>query len=260
MRRSSARQDGDQLVIERRLLDAVALVLALTIGCGAQHRTTEREKGGESNAGATSTNGMGTQSEFDTRLCFRACEDPAGVERPVPLPRRACPDEEPVEGIACEPRGLVCGYGEGATAECRKYYECQQGTWKIPALVQTRRSNPCAPLPDGACPDVAAPDGTECQVGEYGRGTVPCQYPGLTCWCSPRGESFPGSPGTWQCYGPPKDTRCPAVLPNIGEGCSDPGISCNYVPNSCYFNAYSSVFCFEGQWEPGGSGLPDCSF
>lgn len=37
-------------------------------------------------------------------------------------------------------------------------------------------------------------------------------------------------------------------------------ISCNYVPNSCYFNAYSSVFCFEGQWEPGGSGLPDCSF
>lgn len=81
-------------------------------------------------------------------------------------------------------------------------------------------------------------------------GAVPCEYPGLTCWCDGSGVGQePGASGFWSCYGPPRDTRCPETLPNVGEGCNTRGVACSYVPDGCFTYPFSTVFCFDRQWE-----------
>jgi hypothetical protein len=186
-------------------------------------------------------------TEATSRLCYGGCDD-SDASRAVSLARPLCPSTDPIVGEACTSPSLACSYGDAVVSWCRRHYECRNGFWQEPETIGRYAANLCSNHPPGLCPK-APPHEKPCEVAEVEQGSyVPCEYPGLTCWCeASRREA--GNPGTWQCYGPPLDIRCPSTLPNIGEGCASSGAECSYVPTGCYSFPYSSVFCFEGQWE-----------
>jgi hypothetical protein len=80
---------------------------------------------------------------------------------------------------------------------------------------------------------------------------VPCEYQeGVLCYCLGNPVGKPGASGQWDCYGPPASRKCPAVLPNLGEGCSETGVTCHYgvVQQGC-FAPYADVSCYQGAWQ-----------
>lgn len=151
---------------------------------------------------------------------------------------------EPDVGAACQGEAR-CGYGDSAAPQCRTVYDCAGGAWQADDSLKQRYS--CEPLPDDYCPSRPQHE-RSCVIGTPGLG---CQYDGdLTCVCRAR-EPAPGKNGTWICFGPPANPRCPAVMPNLGEGCADQGLACNYDTDGCTAAPISSLFCFEGAWEQG---------
>ena len=97
------------------------------------------------------------------------------------------------------------------------------------------------------CPS-APPQGAACQVEVPG---VPCAYTGLLCFCEAASDAAAGADGHWGCYGPPADPACPALLPNLGEGCATQALECHYSSNGCTAPPNSTVFCRGGAWEEG---------
>jgi len=183
-----------------------------------------------------------------SRRCYGGCED--DVARPEPKPGPVCPGDAPSEGDPCDENGSLCGYGDASSPRCRDYFECV-GMWQIPDTILGYAG--CAQPPADYCP--ADPrQGEPCVVSEVGS-DVPCVYDGVDCFCLGGVLQEPGVPGNWACYGPPEDTRCPAQLPPVGSGCETSGVECHYAPNGCVAHPYSTVFCFDGAWEPG-SRLP----
>lgn len=175
---------------------------------------------------------------------------PAGffdVDRPLPTEKPTCPVDQPDLGYACDlSSDIACGYGDGPTESCRTIIYCIDSVWTIPP---EREGRECRLHPEGYCPTEPA-HGEPCVVGPAGA-DVPCPYAdqNMNCICS----AIPGIPeGTWACYGPPVDERCPSRMPNMGDGCADPSIQCQYVPGGCA-SAWETLFCFDGAWEPGAS-------
>lgn len=176
--------------------------------------------------------------------CVGACSDDVEV-RPKPGPPPSCPGDEPQEGTDCARDGEVCSYGDGI-ATCRAVLYCDDGTWQDPQPTVS-----CPTAPD--CPQQQPEQGSACAVPVDGPGAA-CRYEGAVhCYCGWSARAYPGSDSEWECWGPPRDERCPAELPNYGEGCTPQGLECNYSPDAC-FTVGSSVFCFDGVWE-GSTGL-----
>jgi len=178
--------------------------------------------------------------------CYGGCQD--DVPRPEPLPRPRCPESEPALDERCAEAGLLCSYGTSPTPHCRRYYKCEAETW-IPDPAIYDQNYPCEELPSGYCPQEPAHE-TACTTAAFG--LIPCEYDALACYCVANTiEPIPGATGVWKCYGPPADAACPRVLPNIGEGCATQGVECNYTPYLCDAPPYSTVFCYQGEWEEG---------
>jgi hypothetical protein len=228
---------------------AVAIVAGcMSCGGDAEHRpSVEREAVSDAGAEDYPENPLNRPDEANRRLCYGGC-DSGGAPRAVPLERPLCPSIEPNIGQGCTSSSLACSYGDAVVSWCRRHYECRNGSWQQPEAVTTHHPALCSPLPPAACPE-RPPHETPCEVRPVEQGSsIPCEYPGLNCWCEALRQEA-GNPGTWGCYGPPLDERCPSTLPNVGEGCATPGVERNYVPNGCYSFPFSTVFCFEGQWE-----------
>lgn len=253
----------------RALVAGAALaagILAVVTSCGgeSQRAFEERTKpdGGVLDAaevdGEVPDSGMTTEDAGQAGApgdpaspapCIGGCTDDLSL-RPKPLPRPYCPESEPPAREPCTEEGLVCSYGTASTAACRRFYECSQGEWQQ----STDNWPETCFRPDGYCPAETPVGGEWCPMSL----TVPCDYPelGLQCFCD--GFRFgSGGPGNWGCYGPPEDTRCPAALPNIGEGCSERGLSCFYGVGDCRSPSYRIVQCFAGAWEQANS--PGCN-
>ncbi|HWA71984.1 MAG TPA: hypothetical protein VG937_06620 [Polyangiaceae bacterium] len=182
------------------------------------------------------------------------CEGGCSIAgRPTPGPKPLCPEKEPTLGDDCPKDGLICSYGDTLEASCRSYFRCS-GKWQSDEVAA---DYPCTMPPADFCPAKLPAAGSECVVSAAGKG-VACVYSELSCYCT--GPFIrPGTTGNWLCFGPPADTRCPAQLPNLGDGCDQPGTECHYSADNCSAHPYSSVFCFEGEWEVG-SGYPCVGF
>lgn len=186
--------------------------------------------------GATASGGSQSPPPASGFLpCYGGCTDDLDA-RPVPQPRQDCPEEEPVVDSECIQPQQLCSYGESEQAACRRFYRCN-ATWQIDSR-STLVS--CRMPPKGYCPP-EPPHGSECEISSAGP-DVPCSYTAFECYC----EGY-----KWNCYGPPADPRCPVSLPNIGEGCDEQGVECAYAVNGCVAQPYSTVFCYQGSWEPG---------
>jgi hypothetical protein len=219
-----------------RNFDLLTIILLLgLVGCGTSRSSDANSAGASGDIDV----------EGDRFPCRGGCRMDEPSVRPPPGPE--CPQIEPEVGDPCAIRNLLCGYGESPTVQCRHIYECGD-QWGVPA---TRAGVECSIPPAGFCPAVAA-DGAECVVGSNPE--TPCAYTDeLLCYCITSTATIPtsGSRGSWQCFGPPADTRCPKRLPNIGEACSVRALTCYYAPSGCLAGRYSAVFCFDGAWEEG---------
>jgi hypothetical protein len=104
------------------------------------------------------------------------------------------------------------------------------GTWSV-------ATGPGCPA--GTCPAAYSdvPQGKACTPNG-----LDCAYPQGQCNCSP---TVPvSSPGpVWQCATPAQG--CPDPRPDIGDGCSQPGLSCNY--GAC--TGGIDLQCVDGYWQ-----------
>lgn len=180
----------------------------------------------------------------DNAACPLGNCTPAG-QRVAPLPKVSCPHEEPMLGSACNEEALECSYGDSVTAYCRRYYQCSDRLWLLPS----KWKDSCVVASIGSCP--AQPNqGMACTVGDVDV-FVPCEYPGgIACYCLGDRPWVVGSPGEWDCYGPPRNGSCPELLPNLGDGCTKTGLTCSYgiVEQGCHA-PYANVYCYQGAWE-----------
>lgn len=177
--------------------------------------------------------------------CEVACTDDTSA-RPVPEARPQCPVQEPAVGTECGVRGLVCGYGDSPRAECRRVLECSD-VWQVPEWLSHLV---CIDDESIGCPEASPNHGEECDLALR---DTPCFYGVNQCSCRA---------GAWFCHGPPEDPRCPAILPNLGEGCDEVGVACAYAIDGCVGTPISNLYCFNGEdgpeWERG-AGL-GCAF
>jgi hypothetical protein len=226
------------------------------VSCGGtQTDDGTGSEGGAATIGGGSGDSTGGSSNDPSELAT-PCPGPCGDEgeRPQPLPRPRCPESEPALGGPCDSNDLVCGYGDALTPHCRTYYQCTEDAGDLIWAASTpfdEQAWPCLELPSDYCPADVPTEGDACTIEAPG---IPCGYGNVSCLCSGRNPA-PGNSGTWQCYGAPRNTACPTTLPNIGEGCSEEqwGIQCNYtIPTTGYCAPpHSTVFCYQGEWEPG---------
>lgn len=221
---------------------------AVVAGCGGD----ESSDGRSSSGGGTSEEPSPEEPVLERGHipCRDGCENEADLERPVPGPRPRCPTPEPTIGSDCltDDEGLLCFYGEDPRVACRGRYECHEGTWRLPPGI----FGLCHEPEEDFCPSEQPPSADVCTVSTAGPDMV-CGYENnLSCMCYGHGlGNEPGGSGYWNCFGPPADGRCPAVIPNLGEGCEVQALQCRYEPASCDGASYDTVFCFNGEWELG---------
>ncbi len=225
----------------------LAVVAACCVlACSSTRETGRDPVGGTSGAPEPRDAGIDAPpTEADRSPCLGACTDDLAA-RPKPLPRPTCPEQEPMLGAACDQRYLQCSYGDDDLVACRRFYECRE-SWGWAARYDPER---CAAVTDAVaelCPSERPAADASCVITAFGAG-IPCAYRDVTCSCVAR-FSVVGAPGAWQCYGPPRDPACPRRLPNLGEGCATKGKSCYYAPDGCYAYPYTTVFCYQGEWE-----------
>lgn len=219
---------------------ALLVACAALLDCGG---STKSEMAPYS-SGGSSSKGIGGSApvSVSSGRCPGGCSD--SDPRPSTLARPICSSLPPVLGNPCMQEQLACGYGD--LSWCKDNYQCVAGVWG-----KESANFPCLGQADGYCPSVAPKEKSACVVGDFGGG-VPCEYGSLLCICA-AAFSAPGRDGTWRCYGPPEDKRCPASLPGLGEGCAIPGLSCDYALDGCTSAPHGNVFCFDGAWEDGRS-------
>lgn len=261
--------------LSRTSIVAVATLFS-TIGCGGSSASefsttqpgdgdgTEHESDSDDFDSGSSAPNEGEGSETDdsgepvsppSTPCRGGCANEADIERPTPLPRPQCPEETPTEGASCAVDELRCSYGLGTShAVCHVLYECTSGVWHVPP--QWVVIPECLAHAPGYCPAEPPEHRSECVVGDGGH-YMPCEYPEsghLRCYCGAHAHfAMPGAPAIWDCFGPPSDPRCPADLPQIGEGCTENAVECSYAPDGCY-SRLNTVFCYQGAWEEGSRG------
>ena len=220
-----------------------AILLSLAAACSANLDNPRPDA--TQPTGVAGTNGaIAGYQPSPQNPCEGPCADDITL-RPSPLPRPACPPLPPSVGDGCEVERLRCSYGAGHP-ECHTYFDCLGGTWQ--ATIGAPGVGACVQPTN--CP--SEPSSRERCAFET---SVPCEYPGQSCVCYAR---WGGPVGNWLCYGPPRDVKCPATLPNLGEGCAEQGVACSYGQYDCNSPSFTGVFCFRGQWEQqSGGGCAD---
>jgi hypothetical protein len=171
--------------------------------------------------------------------CAGACPDTEG--RAEALPRPVCPSTAPLGGAPCTENGLRCSYGDDPYPYCRSELECRGETWTEIAA----RAAYCDVPIDGRCPAERPKSGSACTVDALG--TVPCAYEAVSCRCGAGLLANPGDKGSWLCFGAPENLGCPALLPNLGEGCAANGTECWYDPEGC-LDSRLYLICQDGAW------------
>jgi hypothetical protein len=222
----------------------VSVGAALLAACG----------GKDPGSGADPSLGRNLQHDNLANWACKVGECEPSVRRAPPVAAPLCPSDEPQLAEICAIEGATCTYGMSLTADCRRFYRCEGAVWVIPP---PGRQPHCASQPTGFCLPEPSP-GLSCVVGDVDS-YIPCQYgAGVGCYCigSPFGVS--GAPGHWECYGPPSNSDCPEVLPNVGDGCEPRGQFCAYglVKQGCA-SPYAEVYCYDGAWEASGSDCAD---
>jgi hypothetical protein len=138
-------------------------------------------------------------------------------DRPA-VPSPYCPSVPPMVLSACTMIGRICTYGDDPRPPCRTRVQCDDQQWNV--IPPT-----CGPMP------------TSC-VGGGGQ----CQELGDICVDgTARCECFEYN---WVCFPQPTDPRCPMVVPQLGGGCADMGLECNYGDT-----LGSHIRCNGGAWE-----------
>lgn len=215
-----------------RPLGSLAFVL---MACSGQASSHLPEDDGDTSALLASANPINNPCSLEQ--CTTV------LDRAGPKPGPACPAAEPAAGATCSVASLTCAYGDSISSFCRREYVCEEQIWQA-------QQSACVTQPSGFCPRQPQP-GEACTTGEFELFFVPCEYEGgITCNCVGNPLQQAGIEGQWECYGPPPNAACPAVLPNIGSGCAQNGQSCRYgiVESDCY-SPYASVYCYQGAWE-----------
>lgn len=219
-------------------------------GSSSARGGASQEAGGRPGGSSSGTSGEDAAPPADLPCLSHPrvspCEEVEG--RPVPGPPPRCPEAEPTVGDPCSEPDLVCGYGDSASPTCRSYFQCAATGWILDPRTSSYR---CDEPPTGYCPAEPPPNGTACTPIPY---RAPCVYADVSCRCV-NGQHWATHNDGWLCYGPPRDPQCPQALPNIGEGCSTPGVQCSYWED-CEFPPYSTVFCYSGAWEEADRGAP----
>jgi hypothetical protein len=170
----------------------------------------------------------------------------------------ACPSEPVTDGSSCEEPwqksvqivdvDAHCSWGDDPRPDCRTRAICDQGAWRVTAPAAS-----CSePLLPSDCPATPPDDGVEC-----GRAGASCWYDdGTRCSCS---ECLGGSawplcqpidPPEWKCASAPQD--CPAVQPQAGAACANPGAYCG-------FDCELPIVCASGVWQWGYENCPICA-
>lgn len=225
----------------------LSLVSVLLISCGGQSSRDDSPASG----GASSDEAPSDEMILEYLPCPGGCENEAELDRPTPGPRPSCPLSEPdLEGdCGDDVEGMLCTYGDSPRVACRARYTCREGQWSLPEALFGQ----CVEPEEGFCPEARPQQDAECTVSSAGEAMV-CGYEdNVTCSCFGRAvlSGEPGDPGRWVCNGPPANESCPAVIPNIGDGCETHAVQCKYAPSICEGATYDTVFCFNGEWELG---------
>lgn len=141
----------------------------------------------------------------------------------------ACPATIPTG--ACEREGLVCEYGDAATASCDPFVVCTNGAWAMwPAQSGCDRCDQPAECPP------TFDSGVDCNGTRFR-----CAYPEGRCACDPTADAGVA----WGCAGPSSD--CPPQRPRFGSACNG-SAQCNYGGNVCSDLLGDYMACECGAW------------
>jgi hypothetical protein len=228
-------------------------LLALTVvpaGCGGNvdHASQPPADGGP---GADATPGMDGSSGSDSSTA----PDSGSPGHDAAPGGGSCPSSPPSAGTQCASAGLQCEYGQNPNPQCNALFQCMGPD--MPDCTQP-----------GECQWAAIGDGPgTCELADAGA-TCPSTYAGVptTQACSPEGLACEYAQGTCYCslgpgpvqmtahwYCTPTPAGCPPPRPDIGQSCSQAGLSCDY--GACLGGA--AVVCDNGIWEQQAVACPE---
>jgi hypothetical protein len=177
-----------------------------------------------------------------------ACDGRFGRPSPGAAPR--CPAQSPSDGGACGVKGLACSYGSARLPACRSLFECDGSVWKHSLTPLTE----CDLVPHEECPENTPKDFESCLTSAYTSFVGCAEGDALRCVCvanSSVGDPTQHLPGSWYCVGPPENQACPALCPQVGDGCEEAALECSYITLCELGRTGGSVFCFDGEWQAG---------
>ncbi len=156
-------------------------------------------------------------------------------------PVTTCPPDLPALNTPCT-TGLLCSYGDHPRPDCHVQLACNGDTFTQSGGMSCPQPVACLDLP--SVPVI----GKACSVADqdcFSSGNVYCR-------CVPCPDT--GCTGmAWECVGPPL-TPCPTSLPNMGQPCTNTGLTCTY--GNCTTLTKVQVDCSFGVWH---WTVPDCS-
>ncbi|MBI4700644.1 MAG: hypothetical protein HY744_05690 [Deltaproteobacteria bacterium] len=159
-------------------------------------------------------------------------------------PSSGCPESAPQPGTPCAPAEMACTYGDSVEPWCRTRYACKPSGWTPPLPLPSA----CAGSPPPGCPVPAPASHSQCPAELVG---TQCIYASASelCRCTDMECGGPCEiidPPQWRCFGPPAEPGCPAVVPNDGAACSQPGLECSYLGGPC--GGGTLARCEQGAW------------
>ncbi len=134
-------------------------------------------------------------------------------------PKAACPSSIPKDGAPC---GALetdeCEYGDNVNIGCRIHAQCMKGKWVVGLTG-------CPPTPgpgQAGCPNDTSVDGSTCASD----GLLCDMGGGASCLCAQCVGPCSTEAG-WHCAKPPT-SPCAKTAPNVGQPCTEEGLSCAY--------------------------------
>jgi hypothetical protein len=159
-----------------------------------------------------------------------------------------CPSSPPKDGATCKDLGTNCSWGTDERFGCRTLATCGNGEDQA-VWVVTQAS---CPEPPPKCPDSApASDAgkVECSDARLG---LTCVYDEVAYTCTPCSGTLCFTKNYWSVQA--LSASCPSEMPNLGAGCGDDGLFCDYnvcandeiPPDQWAFGI--SMRCKDGAW------------
>jgi len=193
-------------------MKAAVLLSLVLIACGGT-TTSPLDDGGSGNDGGTGNDGSPGSDGG---------------------PSNGCPTSPPTAGSACVSTkgGPKCEYGTNPDPGCNQLFVCVSNAW-----VDQSSGQLCAPQSDCPATYASVPNGQDCKPEG-----LDCAYKEGQCNCSTAGP-VQQTQATWHCS--PATQGCPSPRPDIGSGCSQAGLQCDY--GACTGGV--ALECTDGAWE-----------